>query len=402
MRPSAKRLPIWSHAGFPTTARFARLLAVYEDVHTLDDAFEPVLIEARRQVQSGLRPSIQVAANWRGRICVDFAVGLEPTSVTAHYLLWSSIKPFVALGLLQLIEAGAASLEDRIAKFIPEFGCHGKESATLAHLLTHRGGFPDSAPEVARELSRLQGNFREALAYVCDMPARWEPGKDRGYHPRSGWIVLGEVIQRLSGRPLYEVIRQQVVQPAGIDADAFALGDPERLSSHPMHVQTLPRRGAPSQAEANLWNADSTLSALNPGAVGISRANQVVRFYRCLLDTLEDRRSRLLGYEMVRCATFPHVVGIQDRTFLLDIPWGLGMHLKHVRPSLDDCGRSATPGTFGHGGHFLVNTAWGDPGKNLAFCALSNGLAPSRDGRVAVERLSQSVHEVVDQLTRRD
>ena len=102
--------------------------------------------------------------------------------------------------------------------------------------------------------------------------------------------------------------------------------------------------------------------------------------------------------ETVRLATFPHAVGTVDRTFLIDIPWGLGFHLKHVRPSLDDCGPGATPGSFGHAGHFLVNTAWADPGRDLAVCILSNGLAPARDGMAAVGRLSQSIHDVVDAI----
>ena len=84
------------------------------------------------------------------------------------------------------------------------------------------------------------------------------------------------------------------------------------------------------------------------------------------------------------------------RTFLRDIPWGLGFHLKHVRPSLDDCGATATPGTFGHGGHFLVNTAWADPGKRLAACILSNGLTEPRAGIEGVQALSQAIHDVVD------
>lgn len=112
-----------------------------------------------------------------------------------------------------------------------------------------------------------------------------------------------------------------------------------------------------------------TQAALMPGAGGISRAGQGVRFYRALLDEGEGPGGRMLSPEMVRAAAFPHAVGSVDRTFETDIPWRLGFHLKHVRPTLDDCGGTATPGTFGHGGHFLVNTAWRDPGKGLAGAA---------------------------------
>ena len=365
-------------------------------ISTLEERFEPVLEEARAQVLSGLRPSIQIAVDWQGRRCADFAVGHEPTSPSARYLLWSTTKPFVAIALLQLIEAGQASLDDRVTRFLPEFGQGGKESATLAHVLTHRGGFPDNDAKTTIELARIQSSWDEALRYVCEMPARWEPGTDRGYHPRSGWFVLGEVIQRITSLPLTDVVRQRVLEPVGIDPQGFSLGDPARLDSPPLTVRTAPRRGSPSEREAELWSAPKTLGAVIPGAGGISSANQVIRFFRDLLDTLRTERAGMLSPAMARCATFPHAVGIRDRTFLLDIPWGLGMHLKHVRASLDDCGQTATPGTFGHGGHFLVNTAWADPGKNLVFCTLSNGLAPAREGRRGVERLSQAVHDVVD------
>jgi hypothetical protein len=136
-----------------------------------------------------------------------------------------------------------------------------------------------------------------------------------------------------------------------------------------------------------------------PAGNGVSRANQVVRFYRAMLNAGEGSNGRLLSPEMVRIATFPHAVGITDRTFLVDVPWGLGFRLKHAIPTMDDFGQTATPGTFGHGGHFLVNTAWGDPGKDLAACILSNGLTAPRTGTRAVIALSQAIHDAVDGST---
>lgn len=63
-----------------------------------------------------------------------------------------------------------------------------------------------------------------------------------------------------------------------------------------------------------------TQAALMPGAGGISRAGQGVRFYRALLDEGEGPGGRMLSPEMVRAAAFPHAVGSVDRTFEIDIP----------------------------------------------------------------------------------
>jgi CubicO group peptidase (beta-lactamase class C family) len=361
----------------------------------VDERFAGVRAEMERQVADGLRPAIQVSVSWRGRAVFDHAVGAGATP-DSNFVLWSTTKPLVAVALLQLVEEGKAALTDRVSRFLPEFGCNGKERATLAHVLSHRGGFPDSDPEVRRPLQKVMRDFDAAVAAVCELPARWEPGTDRGYHPATGWFVLAELIQRLDDRPIREAVRERVIERAGMDPTGVTLGEPERLASPPLAVHTRDEKGAPPEAEARFWNDPETHAAVIPGASGIARARELVRFYGELLAGLRGEGSALLSREMIRVATVPHAVGTRDRTFLLDIPWGLGFHLKHAIPSLDDCGASATPGTFGHGGHFLVNTAWADPGKDLVCCVLSNGLTASKPGIDGVRRLSQAVHDAVD------
>ncbi len=362
-----------------------------------DERFRPVVDEMRRQVESGLRPTIQVAVDWRGKLVLDAAVG-DGASAASHYLLWSTTKPAVALALLGLVEEGAIGLDDKVGATIPEFACNGKEAVTVAHLLTHRGGFPDSDPAVRRKLFPIMRDWDAALNFVCGMELAWEPGTARGYHPFTGWLIVGELVQRLDARPLAESVWARVLEPAGVARASWSLGEPDRLETPPLRVETNGLQGAPPEAEARHWSDPATHAAVLPGAGGITRANEYVKLFRALLDAGSGTRGRVVRPETVRLATFPHAVGTIDRTFMRDIPWGLGFHLKHVRPSLDDCGPGATPGSFGHAGHFLVNTAWADPGRDLAVCVLSNGLAPSRDGMAAVSRLSQSVHDVVDAI----
>jgi len=357
----------------------------------MGDRFDALRGEMRRQVDEGIRPSIQIAVSWRGELVFDEAVGADATP-DSNYLLWSATKPVVAVALLQIIDEGGARLRDRVRNYIPEFGVRGKESCTIAHLLSHRGGFPDSGRRM-ESLGRFSRNWKEALAAVCDMEAQWEPGRDRGYHPSSSWFIVGELIQRLRDRPLWETLREKVLDPLGVAADGFSLGNPEVLSRPAMQVTTRQERGAPT--DADWWNAPETHRAVIPGGNGVSRANQLVRFYRAMLDAGRGSNGRLLSPEMVRIATFPHSVGTIDRTFLIDVAWGLGFRLKHAIPMPDEFGETATPGTFGHGGHFLVNTAWADPAKDLAGCILSNGLTALRTGRKATIALSQAIHAAV-------
>ncbi len=360
-----------------------------------DMRFRGVILEAERQIAAGIRPSIQITVEWNGKRVLEFARGAGATT-DSNYLLWSTTKPFVAVTLLQLIEAGRASLEDRIEKFVPEFGTKGKEPATLLHVLTHRGGFPDVSPDRIAWLSSSARDWHATLKHVCELPATWAPGTARGYHPFSGWHVLGEVIQRIDDRPLSESVRRRVLEPCGIAADGFSLGEPESLSSAPLPVASHPGRGPEGEEEAAYWNDPATHSAVIPGAGGISRAGEVVKLYRALLRGGAGENGRILSPSMTRAATFPHVAGFPDRTLLADIPWGLGFHLRNALPGPSTFGATATPGSFGHGGHFLVNVAWADPGKNLAACILANGLTEVVLGTSSVAALSQAIHDALE------
>jgi len=363
--------------------------------------FAPLEREMARQLASGLRPTLQIAVDWRGRRVFERAVGAG-ASIDSSYVLWSSTKPFVSVALLALVEEGKLALEERVARHFPEFGKHGKERITVAQLLSHRGGFPATAPEQARELARASRDWDEALRFVCELPLAWEPGSDRGYHPLSAWFVVGELVQRLDGRPLSDALRARVLDPLGIPVDGFSLGRPGDLSAPPHAVSTREAKGAPPAAEAAFWNDPRTHAAVLPAGGGIARARTLTALYRALLDGGRGAHGRLLSPGMVRSATFPHAVGTRDRTFLRDIPWGLGFHLKHVLPTLDDCGTRATPGSFGHAGHFVVNTAFADPGRDLAVAILSNGLAEPRAGLAGVTALADAVHASIDAATGSD
>ncbi len=361
----------------------------------MEPDFAALESEMARQLATGLRPTLQIAVDWRGRRVFERALG-PGASVDATYVLWSATKPFVAVALLQLVDEGKLELDTRIATHIPEFGTHGKERITVAQLLSHRGGFPDNTPELTQALARVWRDWNESLRFVCDMPLAWEPGTDRGYHRSSSWFIVGELVQRLDGRALPDALRARVLEPLGIPRDGFVLGRPGDLAAPPLRVQTRDAKGAPPASEAEFWNDPRTHRAVIPAAGGIARARSLIAFYRALLDGGIGLNGRILSEAMVRCATFPHVVGIRDRTFLRDIPWGLGFHLKHVVPALDDCGTRATPGSYGHAGHFLVNTAFADPGRDLAVAILSNGLSEPRAGLAGVTALADAVHAAID------
>ena len=93
----------------------------------MSDRFDALRREMQRQIDEGIRPSIQVAVDWRGELVFDEAIGAGATP-DSNYLLWSSTKPLVAVALLQIIDEGGAKLRDRVRRYIPEFGKIGRAS----------------------------------------------------------------------------------------------------------------------------------------------------------------------------------------------------------------------------------------------------------------------------------
>src|SRR5690349_13753330 len=90
-------------------------------------------------IENGLHLGAQLFIAQRGATKIDFSCGQARPSTpmrTDSIVQWLSCgKPLTAICLAQLYEAGELLLEDRVTRFIPEFGTNGKEAVTLWHLL---------------------------------------------------------------------------------------------------------------------------------------------------------------------------------------------------------------------------------------------------------------------------
>ena len=105
-------------------------------------------------------------------------------------------KAFVALLVLQLVDAGLVALDEPIARVWPEFAAAGKDGATLRHALCHRAGVPAIREPLRNE--DLWDWDRMAGALAATAPW-WEPGTRHAYHTNTYGHLLGEVVRRVSG-----------------------------------------------------------------------------------------------------------------------------------------------------------------------------------------------------------
>ncbi|MEM6459020.1 MAG: serine hydrolase domain-containing protein [Planctomycetota bacterium] len=336
-----------------------------------------------RGIGEGRHPGAQVCV-WREGSCVaDEAYGeardgvaMTPETPT----LWlSSGKPVLAVAVARQVEAGAIDLDDPIAEYVPEFAERGKQEVTVRHVLTHTGGFRSVV------FRYPQQTWDEAVAAVCAcrLEAGWVVGETAGYHPHSGWNILGRVLEVVSGEAIGAHLRGAVLEPWGLTRTWVGMPEPvydaigDGLS---VVLDTSSPHGPPKPAgmHERPW-----VTGQRPGGNAYGPASELARFYVGLLSGGELDGVRLLSPETVRDFTARHRRDTTDRTFRAVMDWGLGFMVNNARhdaanaeahPAATPYGYGPHAGgdAFGHGG-YRSSVGFADPTHGLAVAVVFNG-----------------------------
>jgi len=169
----------------------------------------------RRRIEAGDFPSTVYLVAEHGRIKFAEALGeavREPESYPAKletiYDLASLTKPLVT-GLLcaRLVEIGELTIDSSIGQYLPEFDRPDKNRITIRELLTHTSGLPAWRP-----LYILTNNSDAALAPITNEPLEYQPGT-RVVYSDLGFIVLGFLLQRLTGLSIDQLARRDIFEP---------------------------------------------------------------------------------------------------------------------------------------------------------------------------------------------
>lgn len=291
----------------------------------------------------------------------DRRAGTPVTDSTA-FRIGSVSKALTSAALGALLEEGTIALEDPVVRYVPEFSDHPAGTASVRQLAAHMSGTPHYR---GRDFvnRRHYESLTEALEKFKDRPSLFEPGKGFAYSS-FGWNLLGLVMERASGVPFLDLMRDRVFEPldlSGVVPESSAVAGRARpyLRLGPL---TIP---APRIDPSDSW----------PSAGFVATTVDLARFGRAMLDgALLDRRTVALLWEVGHTES-----GEQTG-------YGLGWQV------LDLAGLAAV----GHGGSHVGATAalWLIPDSSLAVALATNINAPPG----ALTRLAEEVVEHV--LTR--
>ena len=301
---------------------------------------------------------VHLEATGRADIASD-----RPMRPETIFWIASMTKPITATVVLMLQDEGKLSVDDPVAKYLPEFGrlrtADGKPArVTIRHLLTHTSGMGELTPEEARSIKNLAG----LIPLYVAKPVRFEPGT-RWVYCQSGINTAARIVEVVAGTPFDEFVDRRLCRPLGMKDTTFYLTE-EQLP----RLATSYRRTAKGELEPSavriLYGKSPTSRDRFPAANGglFSTASDYARFCRMILDGGEFEGRRYLKPESVKLMTTVQTGELQTG-FTPGNGWGLGWCVVRAPQGVT---AMLSPGTFGHGGAYGTQ-AWIDPGKRRIY-----------------------------------
>ena len=354
-------------------------------------------------VESGAELGLQVAVYRHGEQVVDAVAGVadpgtgRPVASDTPFYAYSVGKGATATVAHVLVERDLFGYDTPIVELWPEFGAHGKEAATVRHVLTHTVGVPGipayTTPEDLCDWDKM-------CAVIADAEPWWEPGTKTAYHAYPFGYIVGEIVRRATGKPISQVLREDVAGPLGV-ADELFFGVPESelgrlarledmegsaafLASMPDDAPFFklgPRATTPT---AEFGNRKDILMADIP-AGGKTSARAVARMYAALMDDVDG--VLLVSPERLREISAAAFRGV-DEIMGNQVTWALGYAMGRIGTEAQE-----TPSVIGMGG-VGGSYAYADTATGVAFALTKNRLTADFG---AAEQITGIVTGAVDE-----
>ena len=371
-----------------------------------------------------------MAVYHRGELVADLACGTRdrngnPFEPETLAMSMSTGKGVMATLLHLCVDRGLVDLEAPVAKYWPEFAKNGKGNITMRQAASHRAGLYS----IARIIDSAEEMFDwdHMVQVVEDMWPVHKPDTDFGYHAWTGGWIIGEVLQRVTGKRFPELVKELLADPLDVDGLYMGLPESELHRVAEFLVPRIPRkvlRGRPRSIRARVRRTASTTArwhsavgqfvdamippgpgdvlgdprgptSVIPSGNGVFNARSLARMYAAL-----SLGGRLNGVRLMSASTLAEAAEDQNPRIGRVIPFPLRFKVGYMRPvSLGlrfswgnrrfDVGRP-NPHAFGHFGEGGYG-GWAEPERELGVAIVSNcfgGVIPGDLRPVAVATAS--------------
>jgi CubicO group peptidase (beta-lactamase class C family) len=269
-------------------------------------------------------------------------------------------------------------LHDPVAEYIPEFAARGKQYITVGQVLSHRGGFPTIKMEDADP--SILWDWDACLDLLCQAKPRKDAGTTQAYHAITGGFILGEIMRRVTGQSLQEIIKSRIADPLGARYMSYGL-TPERQTDaalnyftgrpeiFPANLVVKRALGGPFSMVCDVSNSPEFMSAAIPAGNVYATAREASDFFQCLLNGGTFNGKRLFERATVARAISEASARQFDRTLLIPLRTSEGLMLGDYPFGLYG---PRTSEAFGHLG-FIAIFCWADPARDISVSLLTTG-----------------------------
>lgn len=268
---------------------------------------------AKQAIADGVAAGLVVGVGEQGRATFERGYGLgniewnAPVTTDTVFRVGSITKQFAAAGVLLLAEQKKLSLDDKLAKYFPDYP--RANEVTLRQLMNHTAGAHSYPGPTERTIVRMGITVADMMKHLGSLGYDFDPGT-RWEYSNSGYFLIGAVIEQVSGQTFRDFARQRLFEPQGLTHTAIDNND-----------ETVPRRASgyvrhPTQ-KGTFENADYIHMSV-PHAAGALRstAGDLIKWTTAL------HGGRVLSPASYKEMTTPAAVKGKE-----DAKYGLGLHL---------------------------------------------------------------------------
>ncbi|MFA6166242.1 MAG: glycoside hydrolase family 3 N-terminal domain-containing protein [Gemmatimonadaceae bacterium] len=278
--------------------------------------------------------------------------------------------------IMRLVDAGKVDINAPVQKYLPDWQGKNKEKVLIRHLLTHSSGLISWRPIYKEATSPEQG-----IQLVLQTQLDTLPGA-RMLYSDLNFILLGLIVQRVSGLPLDAFVREQVFGPLKMTDTQF---NPDKsLLPRIAPTEIDPWRGRHIRGEVHDENA-FTLGGVSGHAGLFSTAHDVGRLCQAYLNGGTLDGVRVWSPETIKLFTTVYDSTFSNRALGWETPNGM-----------NSAGRIMRRPAFGHTG-FTGTSIWIDPANDLFVVLLTNRVNPTRQNS-KIGGVRQAVADMAEEL----
>ncbi|NWF89943.1 MAG: serine hydrolase [Ignavibacteriaceae bacterium] len=277
---------------------------------------------------------------------------------------------------MMLVDQGKMNLDDKVTKYLPEFGNNGKENITIRNLLLHNSGL---AP--FKKYYDVYSTAEEVVNDIMNLTPEQEPGSKYVYSDL-GMITLQKVMEKVSGKPLDKFLEENLFEPMGMNSTMY--NPPKELKDDcaPTEFDDFYRM---RQLQGEVHDERAYMLNGVAGHAGLfSSAPDLAKFLQMILN-----KGNYEGKQIIKPETVELFIKKQSEQSTR----GLGWDTKS--PEGSSAGQYFDLTSYGHTG-YTGTSVWTDPTQNLFVILLTNRVYPTRNNN-KLSKVRPLIHDAIYQ-----